>query len=102
MFKRRLLLRLAVAVVTFMIGLAAASLFGAGRPARYFAPSPQVRFYYVPYGTARGEFESPMPPCGSFRMQHAFERHPWRERDFDFDAPPPPPRAPAKPGYPEP
>jgi hypothetical protein len=98
MLKRRFLLRLAIAVAAFIIGLTAASLFGAGRRASFFAPRAQARFYYVPYDATPRDLES-SPPCGSYRTRHAFERHEWRERAFDFDAPPPPPPAPPQQGY---
>lgn len=98
MFNRRLLLRLAVALITFVVGLSAATLFGAGRRARFFAPRAHAFVYYVPYDPPQRELESPLPPpCGSYKMQHAFERHAWHSRAFDFDAPPPP--APPQPSY---
>jgi len=102
MIERRLLPRLAVAVITFVIGLAAASLFGAATPARFFAWRSHPRVVFVPYNAGPGYSESsPPPPCGSFRTRQAFERHAWQARAFDFDAPPPPP-APQPPRYSEP
>jgi hypothetical protein len=102
MFKRRFMLRLAVALITFLIGWSAAALFGATRNDRFFAPHARARIVFVPFNAAPKDLElSPLPPCGSYRMRHAFERHERRDTDFDFDfdvpSLPPPPAAPTQP-----
>ncbi|MDT7602439.1 MAG: hypothetical protein QOF61_436 [Acidobacteriota bacterium] len=87
---RRFVLRLAVAVITFLIGWTAATLFGATRR-QHDAPTPVRRVVVVRnYEVAPPRFEhSPLPPCGSDAMRHAFA---WREMHADeFDAPAPPP-----------
>ncbi|MFL6229886.1 MAG: hypothetical protein ACJ741_14025 [Pyrinomonadaceae bacterium] len=89
---RRFFLRLAVAVITFLVGWTAAMLFGAARPSVY-----EVTPYRVvivrDYTTTTPRFEH--APCGSYEMRHAFA---WRVEhgdDFDAPVPPPPPPPPA-------
>jgi hypothetical protein len=89
---RRFVLRLAVAIVTFLVGWTAATLFGATRPATstpaYFVASPRVvvvRDYEVP----PPRFER--APCGTYEMRHAFEWRVGHVEDFDAPVPPPPP-----------
>jgi hypothetical protein len=84
---RRFLLRLAVAVITFLIGLTAAVLFGATRTASYVATPRVVIVRQYEWSPQRIEH----PPCGSYEMRHAFE---WREDHagvFEAPLPPPPP-----------
>jgi hypothetical protein len=94
---RRFVLRLAVAIITFIIGFAAATLFGASRPARFAATTTTTRLVIVrdfDDEAITPHFEhSPLPPCGSFRMRHAFgwsDRH-WDDSDFEPPLSPPPP-----------
>jgi hypothetical protein len=87
---RRFFLRLAVAVITFLVGWTAALLFGATRPVSYVA-TPRV-VILRDYGTPTPRFEH--APCGSYEMRHAFE---WREdRAGVFAAPIPPPLPPSR------
>jgi hypothetical protein len=89
---RRFVLRLAVAVITFLIGWTAATLFGATRPASYVT-TPVRRVVIVrDYEVSPPRFER--APCGSYEMRHAFE---WREdRAGVFEAPIPPPPPPSR------
>jgi hypothetical protein len=91
---RRFVLRLAIAVITFIIGLTAVTLFGASRPARFAATTRLVIVRDFDDEAIAPRFDhSPLPPCGSFRMRHAFgwsDRH-WDDSDFEPPLPPPPP-----------
>jgi hypothetical protein len=101
MFKRFFMLRLAAIFITFLIGWTAANLFGTPRPFRLFAHRTHARVVFVPFNAGPDFDAEHAPPCGSYRMQHAFR---WRDRrdagfDFDSDAPPAPP-APSQPSTP--
>jgi hypothetical protein len=92
---RRFILRLAVAIITFVIGFTAATLFGATRHARFAATATTTRLVIVrdfDDDAIAPRFEH-APPCGSFKMQHAFgwqDGHEASAPDFDLYAPPPP------------
>jgi hypothetical protein len=90
---RRFFLRLAVAVITFLVGWTAATLFGATQTASYVAPPTPRAVIVREYEWSPRRVEH--PPCGSYEMRHAFE---WREdRAGVFEAPlPPPPPPPSR------
>lgn len=100
MFKRLFFLRLAVAVMTFVIGWTAANLFGTPRQWRFFSHRSHARVVFVPFNASREFDADSAPPCGSYRMQHAFRWHERHDAEFDFDsdvprglpAPPAPPQ----------
>jgi hypothetical protein len=86
---RRFVLRLAVACVTFIIGLTAATLFGARHHARFAATTRLVIVRDFDDEAIAPRFDH-SPPCGSFKMRHAFG---WSDRrdDIEFEPPLPPP-----------
>lgn len=91
-----LMLRIGIALITFLIGVTGAMLFGAVRPA------PRVEYKFERLQTL--DESPPLPAC---RMHHTFVWQQVSPRDFprdypvrpDLDAPipPPPPAAPLAP-----
>ena len=88
---RRFFLRLAVACITFAIGVTAALLFGA-TPRDWFAPHYAPRVVVLRDDAFAPRFQrSPLPPCNSFEDRRDFWRRMYEPVPGNADVEPPPP-----------